>query len=488
MDAISAVIGAREGGMPIPPGFPIPPETEIDPELEQPTPEEPTPPDDTEFENPDDIDMPGSTDDEDDDDEDKGDPKKSDESDPGKAEDKKEGDESDPGKSEEGDSKKPDDDDLVDDEEESKLDKDLTKDGAEEEEKKKMESEAFRRRVEAASCHKQIKRALDKDEKSESPSLSEEDKATLKEIDEKLSEMHKELKENPEKVKDMSASEFNELINKALDIAEKAGVAHTKIDNVKDRIAKIKDDAADVYGNELLDDEDKQNIVTDPEYQKMKAAEREKERLKRELEAARGAAFKGNMETFKADLKKAIGDQIRDMMEVEEETYAIVNRAHELDDIAVPGIRIDDIPDENKPSIDVYFDQSGSWSESEVRQGMAAIKDMLDLEKEDYLKLNIFYFSEILTTNQAAARSRGARECWDLIIQNIDAAPKTKNVIIMTDSDIAVNYNHPGQHGCIKGPGTVVPGCVWFLWKNGDRVPEASIKLRGRKGTYEYKV
>jgi hypothetical protein len=288
---------------------------------------------------------------------------------------------------------------------------------------------------------------------------------------------------------DSDAEEFNDFVNKILDAVDELGVRHVKIGDRTSKIAKIKADMEDELTADELAAEDSENRHRDPEMKKLKARELENERIRREMEKDKGSgSFKGAMADFRADLKKAIGDQIQDMIEVEEDTWARVNRHHEDDDMAMPGVRIDDIPDYKKPSIDVYFDQSGSWGTEEVERGMAAIADILELEKEGLLKLEIYYFSEILTQDQSAARHRGGRECWDLVIDNIDAAPKTKNVIIMTDRDIGFDYRSPGQRGCVSGKGTQVDGCVWFLWKDGSRVPMASKKLRGRKGTFEYSV
>ena len=94
---------------------------------------------------------------------------------------------------------------------------------------------------------------------------------------------------------------------------------------------------------------------------------------------------------------------------------------------------------------------------------MAAIRDILKLEKEGYLTINIYYFSKILSQDQEAARREGSQEWWDLVIDNIDAAPKAKNVIIMTDDDIGHDYGYAGHHGCRNGKGTIVDGCVWYL-------------------------
>ena len=373
--------------------------------------------------------------------------------------------------------------DLIDD-----TDSDLPSELADDKEKTEAKKqEVFRRKVEISTARKQIKRALSKATKTPDL-LTDEDKSDLEKKDKELSDLFDKIKENPDSITDMSADEFNAMIKQVLDAVDKAGVKHIEIKDVPSRVKKLETDLEDPLTIDELNDEDSENRARDPEFQKMKAREKEKERLQKEIEASRSLFSKGNIETFKADLKRAIGDQVQEMIDVEEETYAIVNRHHEEDDIAVPGIRIDEIPDEKKPTIDVYFDQSGSWGTAEVEKGMAALKDILQLEKEGLLILNIYYFSKILSQDQKAARLEGSQECWDLVIENIMAEPKTKNVIIMTDTDIGYDYGYAGHHGCIKGAGGTVQGCVWYLWKRGRRVPEARTKLKGLKGTFEYSV
>lgn len=480
IDALNEIRAARVGGGGLPPGMPPPPVIKVDPKLKKPeTKKAPELPDDLEVEDPEDI-LKGTDSDDSDDSEDSDDAenKDSDKKDPSKPGDGDGGkDEPDGG----GGSGEVDDDDI-------ELPDSVSKDADEEEKKKK---EIFRRKVELANAAKQIKRALKKIEKGE-VSASAAQKEALEKYAEEIIKKSKELTDNPESVKDTSAAEFNDFISKVLDATADLGVKHVKIDDVQSRIKKIADSTSDALTADEMDAEDMANRLQDPEFKKMKAAEREKDRLKRERERiereAKGSTFKGDLVAFKADLKKAIGDQIGEMIEEEEETYARVNRHHEDDDMALPGIRIDEIPDSSKPSIDVYFDQSGSWDYGDVKRGMAAIADILKLEEEDLLNLEIYYFSEILTQDQEAARMRGGRECWDLVIDNINAAPKTKNVIIMTDSDIGYDYRSPGQHGCINGKGTVVDGCVWFLWKGGSRVATAHRRLYGKRGTFEYSI
>lgn len=375
---------------------------------------------------------------------------------------------------------------LVDDED-SRVSDDLIKDKRAEEAKK---NEIFRRKVDIATAKKQLKRALGKIDKGVAG--EETDREEIEKLTEELEELYSDLKENPESALErMTKEEFDAIIGKALDKAENLGVTHKKITDIDSRLSKIAHDNEDETLIDAANMEDAENRGKDPEFQKQKAREREAERIRKSIEQEEeegGSPFRGDIETFKVELKKAIGDQISEMIEVEEETYSRVNRWHEEDDLALPGIRIDEIPENSKPTIDVYIDQSGSWTSADVRRGLAAIAEIAKLEEENLLKLKVYYFSAILSQDAAAARARGEYECWDMIIENILAKPKTKNVIIMTDTDIGWDWGVPGCHGCKKGPGAVVESCVWFLWKNGLRVPEASRKLRGRKGTFEYSV
>jgi hypothetical protein len=492
MDALSAIQAARlggsgGGGMPPPPVLPVDPDLEDPESLDS----EDSPEDDLEIDDPEDLLKKKSKEDKSEDDSEDtkdlpDDPKEADKEKDGESKDgeSKDGEAKDKESETDGTEKK--ETELVDDDD-SRVSDDLTKDKQAEEAKK---NEVFRRKVDIATAKKQLKRALSKIDTGVAG--DETDREEIKKLTEELEELYSDLKENPEgALERMTKEEFDTIISKALDKAEDLGVTHKKITDVEARLAKIEQDNEDETLIDIANMEDAENRGKDPEFQKQKAREREAERIRKSIEQEAeegGSPFRGDIETFKAELKKAIGDQISEMIEVEEETYSRINRWHEDDDLALPGIRIDEIPENSKPTIDVYIDQSGSWTDADVKRGLAAVAEIAKLEDENLLKLRVYYFSAILSQDAVAARSRGEYECWDMIIENILAKPKTKNVIIMTDTDIGHDWGVPGCHGCIKGPGAVVESCVWFLWKNGRRVPEASRKLRGRKGTFEYSI
>jgi hypothetical protein len=293
-EALENILAARKpgkgggggGGMP-PPG-----EISIDPDLLDPEflDDDESDPDDIEFDDPDDL-LKGKKDTKDKED------KKSDE----KSSSDKGG-----GTSEEGSDGG--DDDLVDDAVD--LPDELTKDA---EEEAKKQNEIFRRKVDLASARKQIKRALKKIDSGE-VSASPEKRKELEDLDAEAEKRLKELSENPDSVMDSDAEEFNDFVNKILDAVDELGVRHVKIGDRTSKIAKIKADMEDELTADELAAEDSENRHRDPEMKKLKARELENERIRREMEKDKGSgSFKGAMADFRADLKKAIGDQIQVM-------------------------------------------------------------------------------------------------------------------------------------------------------------------------------
>lgn len=367
--------------------------------------------------------------------------------------------------------------DMLGDEEEEEVDDsdlggDIDDSFADDEDKAKER----RRQIGEASAIKDIAKQILKKHADE---LTAEQKEQIEKIVEDMDS----ILNNPEP---MEAEEFNDKINKALDVVDKiVDVKYFDEEENKERLNDIEREIMDpIYADEL-ETEDESNKAEDPTAKKLKAREAEKKRIK-DLADKEAAAATESLEKFKQDLKQAIGEQIGKWQEVEEPTYAKVDRHHEDDDMASPGYYVDEIPEEEKPSVDVYIDQSGSWQDSDVRIALNAVAELLKFEDEELLDLNIFYFSEFLSTDRAYARRHGRYECWDLIIEQICAKPKTKNVVMITDHDIGIDWHAPGCHGCKVGPSVTVDGCVWFLWKNGSREPMAPAKLRGKQGTFQY--
>ena len=262
---------------------------------------------------------------------------------------------------------------------------------------------------------------------------------------------------------ELSDNEFNTIINNALDLIDKT----IKVDYSTDldaRIAEIKKDASNPLKNRELDQEDQDNLR--PERQLARAREKENTKYR---------TFK-SLDTFKINFYRAIKDQV-EKSEDEDETWSTINRRTEDDpSIIKKGNIIDDV-DENIPSIDVYFDQSGSWYPEDIEIGSQAVSVINEFAERGEIKLNIYYFSDHVHSDASSARAEGGTDAWPEILQNIKAN-KTKNVVIMTDGDV--------EWDAYRGYRHIVDGCVWFIWRNNRNAPSAPKKLIGRMGTFEY--
>lgn len=110
--------------------------------------------------------------------------------------------------------------------------------------------------------------------------------------------------------------------------------------------------------------------------------------------------------------------------------------------------------DKNIPSINVYFDRSGSWDEAKTQVGKDAIGTLNKYVQRKEIQIFVYYFGNRVSTEDSyAAHGSGTR--GEPILQHIKST-KPDNVIIMTDSDIS---------DCSSN--VTVPGAVWFLWKGG---------------------
>ena len=104
------------------------------------------------------------------------------------------------------------------------------------------------------------------------------------------------------------------------------------------------------------------------------------------------------------------------------------------------------------PSINVYFDRSGSWDDAKIAVGMQAIGTLNNYVRKGEIKINLYYFANRVGSDPDTVG--GGTEGTPIMEHIINTKPD--NVIIMTDSDI----------DDIESPVTV-PGAVWLLFKGG---------------------
>lgn len=103
------------------------------------------------------------------------------------------------------------------------------------------------------------------------------------------------------------------------------------------------------------------------------------------------------------------------------------------------------------PSVNVYFDRSGSWDSNKTKQGYQIISTFNNYVKQGRLKINLLYFSNNVHEVEADAIREGGTE-GQPILDHISST-RPDNVVIMTDDDI---------YDCETN--VTVPGAVWLLF------------------------
>lgn len=206
-----------------------------------------------------------------------------------------------------------------------------------------------------------------------------------------------------------------------------------------------------------------------------------KERYRRAKEKERRAELakydtNASLEGFKLSLNKFIRDEIQN---IQHNTYQKINKTYNINTGNIIR-RGSALRRENSiPIINVYFDQSGSWSQRDVEVGMQAISTLKKYENNGQIKIFIYYFANRVSSSNigiGTGTSAGAE-----IMQHIKDT-KPNNIIVMTDSDIDYYDNVTAENA------VTVPGAVWFLWKNGEKCVSLAKYLRGKKLNKEFNI
>lgn len=196
---------------------------------------------------------------------------------------------------------------------------------------------------------------------------------------------------------------------------------------------------------------------------------RKEQRIKADRSAAR---FKASpLQNFKLSLEGFIKNQIST---VRDTSWSRINKTYAHSGLLKPGVTRK--AQGKIPLINVYFDQSGSWGEGDIQVGEQAIATLGKYVKQGDIDINLYYFSNNVHGNAAAARREGGTYLQPVL----DHIQQTKpdNVIIMTDSD--------GDWTTYES-NVVVPGAVWFLWRGGVS-KKLKEHLRGKQLTKSFEL
>ena len=183
---------------------------------------------------------------------------------------------------------------------------------------------------------------------------------------------------------------------------------------------------------------------------------------------------------FYVDLYRTIADQVK-QVEIDNQSYDEINPEYD-DDVIMKADVTQYEQRQEKPSIDFFFDVSGSWEDSDVELGKRFVSSLKEFVDRDELELNIYYFSDIVGQDLNTVRKYGGTSAWTKILDTIKSN-NAKNVVVMTDGDMDIYAAKSGQK-CL------VEGVVWYIWKIGGYyttgAKELPKYLKGMQGTTQY--
>ena len=183
---------------------------------------------------------------------------------------------------------------------------------------------------------------------------------------------------------------------------------------------------------------------------------------------------------FYVDLYRTIADQVK-QVEIDNQSYDEINPEYD-DDVIMKADVTQYEQRQEKPSIDFFFDVSGSWEYSDVELGKRFVSSLKEFVDRDELELNMYYFSDIVGQDLNTVRNYSGTTAWTKILNTIKSN-NAKNVVIMTDGDMDYYAARSGQK-CL------VEGVVWYIWKIGGYyatgAQELPKYLKGMQGTTQY--
>lgn len=183
---------------------------------------------------------------------------------------------------------------------------------------------------------------------------------------------------------------------------------------------------------------------------------------------------------FYIDLYRTIADQVK-QVEIDSQSYDEINPEYD-DDVIMKADVTQYEQRQEKPSIDFFFDVSGSWEDSDVELGKRFVASLKEFVDRDELELNIYYFSDVVGQDLNTVRKWSGTSAWIKILNTIKSN-NARNVVIMTDGDMDGFAVRAGQK-CL------VEGVVWYIWKIGGYyatgAKELPKYLKGMQGTTQY--
>lgn len=171
-----------------------------------------------------------------------------------------------------------------------------------------------------------------------------------------------------------------------------------------------------------------------------------RQKEKAEKEARDIQRFRGSgLSKFKMALNRFIQNEI---VSAREETYTRIDPRYEDSEFILPG-QVDK-EQQHIPSINVYWDASGSFSNpAKTAAAKKAIETLNKYVRSGEIKMHVWYHGTKVASTYAAA---GGGNRSNVVLEHIHQT-KPDNVIVITDGDLSYD-DIP----------TTVPGAVWMLF------------------------
>lgn len=207
--------------------------------------------------------------------------------------------------------------------------------------------------------------------------------------------------------------------------------------------------------------------------------QRKKAAAKKEIEANLSGAEKNShvMTLLAKDLGAFLAKQVGKSQRTA--SWKKYNGNYDGSGIVRPGNRYEKVG--KIPVLQVYLDQSGSWTDDDVKLANNILKSISEFERKKQLKTEVYYFSDHVHSDAQSARNEGGTSAGEEMMQQL-VAQKPDNVIVITDSDF--DYYKDSETKGIKTNYTA-PGGVWMIFK-GDRSKLLMEHLKGAQLTKYY--
>ena len=239
----------------------------------------------------------------------------------------------------------------------------------------------------------------------------------------------------------------------------------------EEKAARIRD--------ELLNDAEEilADIKKDADDRKIRAAQKAKRdelsKLKKAAQDKKDNTIL-NIADFEQDLVKSIKDQLK-MARNSEDTFQKPNATYAGTKYVMPAQKI--FEKKLKPIINIYFDVSGSISDSALNRAIKALSQLDLLVKKKLVEFRIYYFADNVTPNREEAE--GSTEAFPVILEHLKTT-RANNAIIITDDDF--DY----QSDWTKCSPVTLKGCIWWMWHGNDIAVEARKYIKGLRGKFQY--